>query len=37
MNKFSAFMVLSAIAAAFLIGGAMIGSVLAQDNMTMAI
>ena len=35
MNKFSVFVVLSVIATVALIGGAMMGPVLAQDNMTM--
>ncbi|HET6588943.1 MAG: hypothetical protein AB7V56_11840 [Candidatus Nitrosocosmicus sp.] len=35
MNKFSAFVVLSVIAAAALMGGAMMAPVFAQDNMTM--
>ena len=34
MNKFSVFVVLSVIATVALIGGAMMGPVLAQDNMT---
>lgn len=35
MNKFSAFVVLSVIAAAALMGGAMMAPVFAQGNMTM--